>query len=93
MGVFEYEKHHNQCLKAVRTQRVPNLGHKVVFGHVQMSKKPYFWHILCSSQSCSCKSYNLSCIPACGNCHGMDCANSANVNQTTHDEEDEEGDG
>lgn len=31
----------------------------------------------CSTQTCSCRKNGLSCVAACGNCHGENCENKA----------------
>ena len=31
----------------------------------------------CGNNRCTCKRYGMKCIPACGNCHGLNCSNSA----------------
>jgi hypothetical protein len=33
----------------------------------------------CSSSMCSCRKHGLKCVTACGQCHGYDCSNVANV--------------
>ena len=32
----------------------------------------------CSSQLCSCRQNGLSCVSACGDCRGLNCANQQN---------------
>lgn len=39
----------------------------------------------CANNRCTCKRYGMKCIPACGNCHGLNCSNSA-----AQEEDDEE---
>jgi hypothetical protein len=36
---------------------------------------------MCSSRLCSCVKNQLKCIAACGNCHGVDCANADDTNK------------
>ena len=33
----------------------------------------------CATNRCSCRSNNLQCVTACGDCQGRDCANSDNT--------------
>jgi len=30
----------------------------------------------CTSHQCTCHKHGLSCVLACGHCHGQDCSNS-----------------
>ena len=36
-------------------------------------------HADCSSMRCTCKKHNVKCSPACGNCRGLGCTNSDNL--------------
>ena len=36
-------------------------------------------HTDCSSMRCTCKKHNVKCSPACGNCRGLGCTNSDNL--------------
>ena len=36
-------------------------------------------HTDCSSMRCTCKKHNVKCSSACGNCRGLGCTNSDNL--------------
>ena len=47
--------------------------------------------LACRNDLCSCKRIGLKCLPACGNCHGMNCSNAGsqeaeNVDSFSEDE-------
>ena len=43
----------------------------------------------CNNYRCTCRKYGLKCIPACGNCHGLECENSK-TNATEQDSDEDE---
>ena len=47
----------------------------------------------CNSNRCSCKRMGLSCLAACGNCHGVSCQNSTSRSTNRNDEEPEDTQG
>ena len=40
----------------------------------------------CSTGRCTCRKHGMKCIPACGNCHGLNCSNTS-VNEDNEDNE------
>ena len=47
----------------------------------------------CNSNRCSCKRMGLSCLAACGNCHGLSCQNSTSRSTNRNDEDPEDTQG
>ena len=41
----------------------------------------------CNSNRCSCRRMGLSCLAACGNCHGVNCQNSGSTNRNEEEPE------
>ena len=45
----------------------------------------------CGTRTCSCRKNGLTCVAACGGCHGVDCENSRGIeNEVEEDENDDE---
>lgn len=42
----------------------------------------------CNSNHCSCRRMGLSCLAACGNCHGVSCQNSRSSSRNSEEPED-----
>ena len=43
----------------------------------------------CSSNLCSCRQNGLSCVAACGECRGMNCANKSREPQSDVEDDDD----
>ena len=42
----------------------------------------------CGGRQCSCRNHGLKCVPACGDCRGLNCSNCDEA-PNDHDEEDD----